>query len=363
MSLTRPTLTSLIDRIAADFKAAFGATYIALRSFLMVFSRVIGGAVHLLYGYIDNVVDELFVLTASTTYLERIGAEYGILRNEAVAAKGTVTITGVAGTIVPIGTELQSSSDNLYTTDAAATIGIGGSITADVTASEEGTASNESGGAVLTFVTPIAGVDTSVTADSDGLTGGTDEETDDDYRTRILDRKRFAPQGGCAEDYIAWAKEVSGVTRAWVYEQYQGRGTLAVFFMRDGDANPFPNAAALLAVYNYIVSHEDSRGVTVGCPVTAKPGLFVLAPTAKTVDMSIAIYPNTVAVQAQVTAELEDLFQREGGLGETIYLSEIREAISAAADEEHHTLVSPVADVACLYNEVAVLGTITWSAY
>ncbi len=363
MSLTRPTLTALINRIAADFKTSFSATYIALRSFLMIFARVLGGAVHLLYGYLDNIVDELFVMTASTSFLERIGSEYGILRNAAVASTGTITITGVAATIIPAGTELQSASDNVYTTDAEVTIGGGGSITADVTASVAGVDSNEAAAAILTFVTPIAGVDTTTTVDSDGLTSGTDEETDENYRSRILARKRFAPQGGAAEDYIAWAKEVSGVTRAWVYEQYQGRGTLAVFFMRDDDVDPFPDSTEVATVRAHIVSHEDSRGVIVGAPVTAEPGLFVLAPTKKEVDMSISIFPNTTAVQTQVETELEDLFFREGGPSETVYLSEISEAISLAEDEERHTLTIPATDVVVAYNEVAVLGTITWSNY
>ena len=362
MPFTRPTLTALIDRIAADFLASFGATYIALRSFLMIFARVLGGAFHLMYGYLDNIVDELFVLTASAAYLEKIGAEYGILRNAAVASTGSITITGLA-TTVPAGTELQSASGNLYTTDDAVTIGGGGSVTADVTASTAGAASNENSGAILTFTTPIAGVNTSATVGSGGLSGGTDEETDDAYRVRILDRKRFAPQGGCAQDYIAWAKEVAGVTRAWVYEQYQGRGTLALFFMRDGDTDPFPSAVSIAAVRTYIVEHTDSRGATVGCPVTAEPGLFVLAPTKKEINLTIAIYPNTAAVQAQVEAELEDLLLREGGPGETVYISEINEAISLAEDEEHHSLTLPVADIVCAYNEVAALGTIIWSTY
>ncbi len=248
-------------------------------------------------------------------------------------------------------------------TDADATIGGGGSITVDVTASTAGADSNELAGAVLTFITPIAGVDTTATVGSGGLAGGADEETDEAYRARILARKQFAPQGGCAEDYVAWAKEVAGVTRAWVYEQYYGRGTLALFFVRDDDASPFPDASEVAAVRAHIVSHVDSRGITVGCPVTAEPGLFVLAPTQKTVDMSIAIYPNTAAVQAQVLAELQDLFLREGGPGETIYLSEISEAISIAEDEERHRLTIPASDVVCAYNEVPVVGTITWSAY
>ena len=363
MALTRPTLTALIERIVADFKTSFGATYIALRSFLMVFARVIGGSIHLLYGYLANIVDELFVMTASTVYLERIGSEYGILRKAAVATTGTTTITGTPAKVIPANTELQSANENSYVTDSEVTIEAGGTVDADVTASVAGIDSNETAAAVLTFVTPIAGVNTSTIVDGNGLTGGTDEETDENYRSRILSRKRFAPQGGCGEDYISWAKEIAGVTRAWIYEQYQGRGTLALFFMRDDDTDPFPGTDDIATVRTHIISHEDSRGVDVGCPVTANPGLFVMAPIKKEINMSISIYPNTVTVQTQIEAELEDLFYRESGPGETVYLSEVNEAISLAKDEEHHNVTVPASDIVCAYNEVAILGTVSWSDY
>lgn len=363
MSFSRSTLDEIISRVSSDFKAAFGATYIALRSFIQIFARVIGGAVHLVYGYIDNIVNELFILTATTTFLERLGAEYGILRNAAIASAGTITITGTAGTIIPIDTELQSVSDNNYTTDAQATIGVGGSIAVDITAVTAGANSNEAAGAILTFITPIPTVDTSAIVDGDALIGGTDEEEDEDYRSRILIRKRFAPHSGNEQDYINWAKEVSGVTRAWVYPQYQGRGTLAVYFMRDDDVDPFPDATAVAVVRAYIISHTDSRGVVVGAPVTAEPGLFVIAPVAKVIDLSISIFPNTADVQTQVEAELEDLFFREGGPAKTIRLSQVDEAISLAEDEEYHNLTVPASDIVMVFNEVAVLGTITWSDY
>jgi uncharacterized phage protein gp47/JayE len=232
-----------------------------------------------------------------------------------------------------------------------------------ITASTAGQDSNENAGVTLSFVSPIAGVDSDTTVDSGGLTGGTDEETDDALRVRILSRKRFAPHGGAAQDYINWAKEVSGVTRAWVYEQYYGVGTLALFFVRDNDTDIFPDAAEITEVEDYLEGHEDADGRTVGIPVTAEPGLFVLAPTRKDVNFQIGLAPNTAAVQAAVQAELEDLFYREGGPGQTIYLSQISEAIGGAAGETHHRIISPVADVVAAYNELPMVGTITWSDY
>jgi uncharacterized phage protein gp47/JayE len=209
------------------------------------------------------------------------------------------------------------------------------------------------------------GVDSAVTVDSDAITGGADEEEDDDYRARILARKRQAPHGGAEFDYTNWALEVSGVTRAWTIPLYQGAGTLALLFVRDDDSGSiFPDAAEIATVRAYLISHEDPQtGLDVGMPVTAEPGLFVLAPTPKTINFDIDLDPNTAAVQAAVTAELEDLFTRDAGPGETIPLSNISEAISLATGEVKHRLNSPATDVGASTSELQVLGTITFNNY
>ncbi len=363
MSLTRPSLQTIIDRISADFKATFGASFLATRSVLQVIARVLGGAVHLTYGYIDNLGTMLFVSTAVGSYLDRKGSEYGVLRNAAVAAKGNIVATGTVGATIPAGSILADASGYQFSTDALATIGLGGTVTVAVTAVVAGQNSNEVASTTLTFSSPIVGVNTTATVDSAAITGGTDLEVDTDYRTRILARMQFAPQGGCANDYVTWAKEVAGVTRAWVYPLYQGVGTLALFFVRDNDASIIPDAAEVAVVDTYVREHVDSRGITVGAPVGAGPGLFVLAPTPVAMNFSIALYPNTSAVQAAVLVQLNDLLYRRGYPGQTIYWSEIDAAISLATGEQHHRLTYPANDVVLAYNQVAILGAVTWSNY
>jgi uncharacterized phage protein gp47/JayE len=366
MALSRPTLQEIIDAIVADFKANIsGATTLSLRSVLRVIARTFAGACHLIYGYADNIVQAtLFATTATTSFLDTMGSEFGVLRNAAVAATGNGTATGTTGTAIPAGSELKAADDTRYTTDAEVTLA-GGTGTLALTAKVAAEAGNEVAGATLTFVSPIVGVNSTVTVDSGALTGGADEEEDDDYRARILARKRQAPHGGAEFDYTNWALEVSGVTRAWTIPLYQGAGTLALLFVRDDDSGSiFPDAAEIATVEAYLISHEDPQtGLDVGMPVTAQPGLFVLAPTPKTINFDIDLEPNTAAVQATVTAEIEDLFTRDAGPGETIPLSNVGEAISLATGEEKHKINSPVADIGASTSELQVLGTITFNAY
>jgi uncharacterized phage protein gp47/JayE len=362
MALDRPTLSEITTRIAADIKDKIqGATTLATRSVLQVLARVLAGAIHLLYGYADNVWRQLFATLASGTWLDLIGSELGVPRNAATESTGTITITGTAATVIPLGTLLRDSDGYRYDTDAEATIGAGGSITADVTAELGGEDYNNSAGTVLTFVSPIVGVDSTATVGSDGLTGGADEETDAAYRTRILARKRDVPHGGAAHDLEQWTLEVSGNTRAWAVEQYQGVGTVAVFYVRDNDSGGiFPSSSEIATTRAYLVSHTGRNGQLEGIPVTMEPGLFVLAPEALTVDFTISVYPNNSSVRTNITNELTDLILTEGGPGETIYLSQIGEAISRAAGEERHEVSVPAADVTAASNQVHVLGTITF---
>ena len=367
MALNRPTISTIVDRISADISANItGAVTLAQKSVLRTLGRIYAGAVHLLYGFIDNLTDQFFATTAATTFLDQIGSEFGVIRNAATSAVGTITITGIppsSGVLIPAGTELQNSGGFKYTTDAAVTL-IASSITVAVTASEAGVDSNDVAGAVLTFTSPIINVDSTAAVDSDALTGGADIETDDDYRERILSRKRQAPSGGTELDLITWALENSGVTRAWTDDLFQGAGTIAVYFVRDNDTSIFPDAAEIATVRAYIVSHTDpATGQIVGIAVTAEPGLFVFAPTPLTVNMTINIFPNTTAVQNAITTNLEDLFLREAGPGQTLFLSRISESISQAAGEERHTLVSPAADVGAATNELQILGTITFGNF
>ena len=203
-----------------------------------------------------------------------------------------------------------------------------------------------------------------MTVDSDGITEGTDEETDDDLRERVLTRKRQPPHGGAEFDYEAWALEVSGVTRAWTLPLYYGAGTVGIAFVRDDDVDIFPDATERATVRAYIVEHEDpGTGITVGVPVTAEPGLIMITLNTLSVDFNISISPNTTAVRAAIQSNIEDLILRDGGPGETLYLSRISEAISLASSESIHRLNSPVADVGASSTQIHTLGTITFASY
>lgn len=363
MPFTRPTLLALITRILADFQTRItGASTFLRRSVINILSKVIGGAVHLMYGYLEYQKDQGFALTADTDFLDAHGSEFGIPRTAASYATGTGTVTGTPGTTIPINSELQSSTGEVYLIDTAYTIGVGGTVSVDFTAKVAGADSNDDALVILTFVSPITGVNTSVTVDLNGISDGVDEETDEPYRTRILTRKRKPPHGGADFDYEEWAKEVSGVTRAWSIPMYHGIGTVALVFVRDEDDSIFPSVAEIATVRAYLLSHSDPiTGETVGVPVGAEPGFFTPTPEAKAINFTLEIYPDTTAVRTAIQSQLEDLMIARGGPEQTIYLSQISEAIGAAAGEERHNIISPTEYQTATAIQIHTLGNIAFS--
>ncbi|MGH9349377.1 MAG: baseplate J/gp47 family protein, partial [Vicinamibacterales bacterium] len=170
-------------------------------------------------------------------------------------------------------------------------------------------------------------------------------------RIRLLDRMRQPPHGGAAADYAMWAKDVAGVTRAWVYPLELGAGTVTVRFVRDDDAGGIiPDAGEVAAVQTYI---NERR------PVTA--AVTVVAPVAVPLAFTIEITPDTSAIRAAVQAELEDLLERDAEPGGTILLSQIKVAIGAAAGVDDFVVTVPAGNVAHSTGQIATMGTITWA--
>ena len=344
MPFETPSLPVLVDRTQSDL-----ASDTLRRSDAQVLARTLAGTAYGLYGYLDWIAEQILPDRADEETLERI-AQLRLTqpRNPAQPASGTASFTAVAGAVVDAETVLQAADGRTYrvTTNVTTVAGLN---TVAVEAVDAGTLGNADTGLALTLVQPVAGVTNSFTVLAPGLTGGIAQESIESLRARVIRSYRVIPHGGSAADYETWALEVPGVTRAWCRGNYVGPGTVGLFVMRDGDDVPVPNPAQLAEVKAYI---EPLR------PVTAE--LYVLAPVEVPVTYSIHPVPDTTAIRAAIQAQLIDLHDREAGLGETLLLTHIAQAISGASGETDHDLVSPVADVPAGINQLLTFGGITW---
>ncbi|MCB2199643.1 baseplate J/gp47 family protein [bacterium] len=365
MPVTRPTISQLNTRIENDIVSRIsGSKAVASRGLVRVLARVLAGLFHILWGRLEWQGKQMFVQTSDASYLDRHGYVRSITRKQATYATGPITITGDEGESVPAGTIWQREDGVRYTTDELATLPAGGSIEVNVTAQVAGTNGNTAGGGSLTILTPIAGVDSSATIGSEGLTGGTAAETDTAYKTRMAALDRARRLGGSDTDYEIWAEEVAGVAKAWCYPLFDGAGTVGLSVLADGD-DPIPSAALLDAVEAYV-------GASNRKPSAAQ--LIMIEPERVSVQFTLGISPNNTTTRDLITSNLKDLMLEKIYPGGSFAISLVHNALqrsnvtlydisSMSVDTgEGYEAVSPPADVELTGGQYAVLDAITFTS-
>lgn len=126
-----------------------------------------------------------------------------------------------------------------------------------------GNAYNLEGGSQLSIGSLIPDVNSVVFTDNNGFTQGADKEFDDPYRLRIADVIQ-KPIGFLNEvDLRRIVLSYSGNTRCWILSNTPKIGKAEVYFARDNDTDPIPNASAITAVQELIDSERMIIGVVV----------------------------------------------------------------------------------------------------
>lgn len=347
MTFVRPTLSELVDRARADVDSRMpGADSRLRRNALDALALVHAGALHSVYRMIDTRA-RFFPDPDNPEAIERWAALRDVPRKVATYATGTATLTGTNGSIAEAGTVLARADGARYVIQADALIA-GGTAAALVEAEQPGVAFNMDAGQALAFLSPVSGIAANAVVAGGGVGGGADDEDYTAWSARVYEAMRRPPSGGKADDYIAWATSIAGVTRAWVYPNWNGVGTVKVLFVCDGREDIIPEAGDVTLVAAKIAAER---------PVTAD--VTVAAPVADPLDFTIDLTPDPDARDA-VEASLRDLIAREAEPGGTLLISRIREAISIAAGEVDHVLSAPTANVTTAAGEITTLGTITW---
>jgi len=359
MPFARPTLRTLIDRFRADIRAKTeGGDALLRRSVESVLARAVPGLTHGLYGHLAWVARQQFPDRSDGEYVLRWASILGMTLRPAEAAVSDAAEFSTIGGTIPVGTLVQRNDGVRYLTTSESNVA--GVVTVGLVAEEPGLAGNADVGTPLNLVSPVPDVDpTGAVTDPSGIHDGTDVETVEQLRVRVLQRLSQTPRGGSRGDYVRWALEVPGVTRVWETPRIMGGGTVGVQFVTDDElSGPIPTPSKVAQVEAYL---EERAPSTLGRAIDGVyVGLVVTAPTAYPIDPEIQVTPDTPAVRAAVEAELLDFLRREAAPGVTIPLSRFEEAISRAQGEESHVLVSPAA-ITPATGELPILGTITWS--
>lgn len=115
--------TEVANRIRTDVQSELPNSNPFLRnSYLSALIVGYAGRIYDFYLQLQELLRQMFMDTATGTFLERWGSYKSITRNPASQATGDITITGIAGTLVPILTEFQNSEGLTFKTQAPVTI-------------------------------------------------------------------------------------------------------------------------------------------------------------------------------------------------------------------------------------------------
>lgn len=331
---------------------------------LSVVGRAFSLAVGSVYERINYLYRQLFASTADGFHLEyRHAFEYGISRKAAAPGQGFVsfTQTGTFATI-PAGYTITAPNGVIYEFLTTAVPNANGVATVEVRATTTGVTTNQSPQTPMTVPANIAypSLPSVAYVGVNGIGGGADIESDEDLRARVLFRKRNPPHSGSKSDYIAWALEVSGVTRAFVspFKTQDGQIASALTLyplFDDSRPNGIPTAYDLLAVAQHI---DPLR------PVTAR--VYVVAPVPVIVNIQIAGLKNdTVYLREAIRSNLAAMFLDQVPVvtaenGFTLPNAWIDAAIARSDGYVRHTLMTPAADLSFDAGTIPILGTVSF---
>ncbi|NYH21378.1 baseplate J/gp47 family protein [Paraburkholderia bryophila] len=386
MPFARPTLTQLRAQVAADIQASPNGSDPLLRfSALKVLGTALAGLANLQYGYTDWVSLQSNPFTATEEFLEAWAALKGIYREAATQAgsvtPGQVTFPASSSTAsIPIGSPLTRGDGVAFTTTSLGVV-VGNSVTVNAVANADptgltGAFGNCAVGTVMNLGTAIAGI-SSTGSVTTAFTGGADVEIDASLRPRMLFAYQNPPQGGAVKDYITWASEVNGVTRAWCNANGFGAGTVVVYTMFDVTEalnGGFPqgvNGVATLETRGTPTATLDLLTVANWIyplrPATAL--VWSVAPMQQVVNFTISGTASfSAATKAAIQSAISGIFVLYGsplsttaGQNGTIYLSYIESAIAAISGTQGFVIAAPTGNIVGTTGQLPVLGTITWN--
>jgi len=321
---------------------------------------------------------DIFVSTATATIstasitISSIAQSGGVATvtatNHQMATGFSVTISGATQTDYNGTFEIEATSVNTFTysvpseTVSPAT----GTITASsvraivqIEVSVGGANGNLSPNEKLDFVTTSPNINSEVAVIYNGLTGGSNAETEADFKNRTLNfvREPVAPFNvPSIKNKIKEA--IPTATRVFVNEVTPTAGQTTVYFVLDGQPSILPSAETILTAKTAL---EDIRPANVDFD-----NVFVLAPSLIATNFSFsAIAPSTQTMREAIVANLQYLFDRtEEGVSITsadynnVLLNTIDTITGAKLDS--YTLTSPSGTITITAGQLGTLGNVTF---
>lgn len=274
MALTVPSFDAILSGMLRDIRNLNPEADIGTDSDNYVRAASFAAALEGFYQKLAWVYAQIFPDTAGDDEVVHEAALRGLTRKSAVAATGSVSLTGAADVMLLAGSTLTHIASGLvFVATASATLSASGKATVAVQAQTTGTSANGLTGA-LRLTSPPLGMDSGATFVG-ATAGGEEQETVAALLARLLELMQSPPAGGANYDYERWAKEVDGIADALVLPLRRGGGTVDVVVT---GSSGVPSDSAIAACKAHI---EEL--------CTVYGDIAVFAPTVRTVDATAKV--------------------------------------------------------------------------
>lgn len=230
MAFSVPTLDQMTSLLVRDASNRMPGADFAQTSDNWKRLRTLALGITSLHRHLKVIDTDIMPDTAAGPRLDRWGTIYAVPRKLATGASADAAgrVTGTVATAITTGDEATDPAGLRYQVDETTVVAGVGYTDVRIAAIDTGAATRLRAGTILTFSSTPAGLNSSIVLVADLDTGGVDDEEDGPYRERILDKIRQPEMGGNAQDFRAWAKEVSGVDEAFVWPLRAGLGSVHI---------------------------------------------------------------------------------------------------------------------------------------
>ncbi len=285
--------------------------------------KVLAGEIYSASCAQDWLCRQTFVPYATGKQLEYHAAERGLSRKPAAAASGVLTFSRKTAlwydVKIPAGTLCATSGDGAvqYETTADAVLQLGKtSVDVPAQAQTAGNGGNTEAGTVCVMLTVPSEIESVTNAQA--FTGGSDAESDEDLRARLLACWQEPANSANAAWYRKTAESCEGVHSAQVVPCADGAGTVTVSLGGEGKAAPDTAVQTLQAIFN------EKREL--GTAVTVKAAQTI--PVDVSFSVSAAKGENPMAARIHSQIAVKDYFCALG-VGDPVVISALTAAVFA----------------------------------
>jgi uncharacterized phage protein gp47/JayE len=311
------TISEIRDLIINSIQTKFNIAFRMLsKSFIRVIATVFAGVYIVLYKQIGWVFLQLFPETAYWDEVNILGfkvrplIKWGNLIGVGDPKTGSqwkgnisVKVTTLSGNLIA-GTQLKSDiTGKLYITDESVLLD-NETVTVDVICAENGTAGNLETGDVLSFVNPLGNVQKTASV-SVVIEYPLDDETESEYRARVVSRFRNPPLGGALSDYRRWASDVSGVLNTYPYKDIESPSGVLIYVA--GIPSLFPDripSVDLLIQVGDACTYDPETGKASRKPMTAVIDPLFNGTYSNVLPVSIAAF--NIYITGMIGVPIED---------------------------------------------------------